>query len=183
MRRLAILIAAGSMSVMAAAEHGAERVTLWKAVNFALLAGGLGYLLHKKGGAFFGGRTEQIQKGIAEAARIKTDAEARYAEMERRLEGLAAEIESLRKTAREESAAEGERVRQETGRELRKIQEQAGQEIAAAARAARQELQAHAAELAVRLAEQKIRQRMTPEIENQLVAATVRELERAGRVS
>jgi len=191
---VAILIAAAALAWMPATQHdpghrqakqerGSDHVTLWKLVNFVLLAGGLGYLIGKKGRGFFRLRTAQIQKGIAEAARIKAEAEARYAGVERRLAGLGAEIESLRKSAREESLAEGERVHQQTERELKKIRAQAEQEIAAAAKAARQELQACSAQLAVRLAEQKIRQQMTADIETQLVASTIRELERVQRAS
>jgi len=154
-----------------------DHITAWKLANFILLAGGLGYLIYKKGGAFFRARSEQIRKGIAEAARFKEEAEARYADIEQRLAGLTAEIEHLRKTAREESAAEGERVRLETERNLKKIQAQAEQEIASASKAARQDLRAYSAELAIRLAEQRIRARMTAEIEDQLVASTIAELQ------
>jgi F0F1-type ATP synthase membrane subunit b/b' len=83
----------------------------------------------------------------------------------------------LRKTAHEESGAEGERVRLETERNLKKIQAQAEQEMASAVKAARQELRAYSAELAIRLAEQSIRGRITAEIEDQLVASTIAELE------
>lgn len=154
-----------------------DHTTAWKLANFVLLAGGLGYLIYKKGGAFFRARSEQIREGIAEAAKFKEEAQARYAQIEQRLAGLTAEIEHLRKTAREESGAEGERVRLETERNLKKIQAQAEQEIASAFKAARQELRAHSAELAIRLAEQSIRGRITAEIEDQLVASTIAELE------
>lgn len=154
-----------------------DHTTAWKLANFVLLAGGLGYLIYKKGGAFFHARSEQIRKGIAEAAKFKEEAQARYAQIEQRLAGLTTEIEHLRKTAREESGAEGERVRLETERDLKKIQAQAGQEMASAFKAARQELRAYSAELAIRLAEQSIRGRITAEIEDQLVASTIAELE------
>jgi F-type H+-transporting ATPase subunit b len=154
-----------------------DHTTAWKLANFVLLAGGLGYLIYKKGGPFFHARSEQIRKGIAEAAKFKEEAQARYAQIEQRLAGLTAEIEHLRKTAREESGAEGERVRLETERNLKKIQAQAEQEMASAVKAARQELRAYSAELAIRLAEQSIRGRITAEIEDQLVASTIAELE------
>jgi F-type H+-transporting ATPase subunit b len=158
-----------------------DHTTAWKLANFVLLAGGLGYLIYKKGGAYFRTRSEQIRQGIAEAARFKGQAEARSAQVEQRLAGLSAEIENLRQIARQESLAEGERVRLETERALGKIQAQAEQEIVSAVKAAHQELKAHSAELAVRLAEQAILRRITPEIEDRLVASTIGELERCQR--
>ena len=51
----------------------------WKWANFALLAGGLGYLISKHAGPFFRSRTEEIQKGIQDAAKVRAEAEARAA--------------------------------------------------------------------------------------------------------
>lgn len=157
-------------------EHGAASLTGWKWANFALLAAGLGYLIAKKAPAFFQGRTADIRKGIAEAAGLKAGADARAAEIERRMASLGAEVEALRATARQEMEAENQRLRAETERHLAKIQEQAEQEIASAAKAARQELKSHAAELAIRLAERQLRGRMTAEAEQGLVAGFVHDL-------
>jgi F-type H+-transporting ATPase subunit b len=146
-------------------------------VNFAILAGALGYGISKKAGAFFGSRNRAIQEGIAEAARFRGEAEARAAEVDRRLSKLASDIEELRRNAREEMAAEGERIRLETERGLRKIQAQAEQEIVSAGKAARQELKAYSAQLALDAARHKIRSRLTPAIEDSLVRSFVDELE------
>lgn len=156
--------------------HGAENIALWKMANFVLLAGALGWFFWKKGGPFYRARTEEIQRGIAQATKLREEAEARYREMVRRLASLGAEIESLRKAAREESAVEGERVRDETHRELEKVRVQAETEIAAAAKAARAGLRAFSAELAVSLAERRIRERITPDADNGLIAAAVQQL-------
>lgn len=156
-------------------ETGAH-VTLWKLANFLILAGVAGYFLYKKGGGFFAGRTAGIQRGLVEAAQLKAQAEARYADMERRLAGLAVEIEALRQQAGEESGAERRRVCQDTERDLQKLQAQAEQEIAAMAKGARQQLRAYSAELAVGLAAGKIHARLTPETDRALVASLVREL-------
>jgi len=78
----------------------------WKWANFAILAIGLGYLIRKSAPAFFKQRSEEIQKGIADAAREKKDAEVRAAAIELRLKGLDKEIEALRTNARAEIAAD-----------------------------------------------------------------------------
>lgn len=145
--------------------------TAWKIANFVLLAGGLGYLIGKSGGPFFRNRGQEIRRGIAEATRMKEEAEARAAEVERRMAGLEAEIEALRANAGAEMRAEAERVHQETAAQIARVQSHAEQEIASAAKAARQQLKAYSAELAVELAERKIRARLTPPIDESLVDA------------
>ncbi len=123
------------------------------------------------------GRTKEIRRGIDEARSLKKDAEARCQQIEQRLGQLGAEIERFRRQASQESAAEGERLRQETERALEKIRAQAEQDIAAAAKASRQELRAYAAELAVNLAAQRIRDQLTPEAEAALISAMLHSLE------
>jgi len=156
---------------------------LWAWANFAMLAGALGYLIVKKGRPWFAARSYAIRKEIAEAKEILAEAEARAAQIDRRLAGLEADIEALRQTARREQAAEAERIRRETAADLARIHEHGAREIDAAGKAARVELKRYAARLAVDLAEQKIRRQMTVDLQSALVANFVRGLDRpsAGR--
>ena len=59
--------------------------------------------------------------------------------------------------------AESERIRRETEHHLQRIREQSVQEMELMTRAAKDELRKYAAELAIGLAEQRIRFRMNPE--------------------
>jgi F-type H+-transporting ATPase subunit b len=179
-----VLVLAGACAVPLVAQHEAasqhgessDHTTLWKFGNFIILIGAAAYFLYKRGGAFFAGRTEEIRRGLTEAAKLRAEAEARYADMERRLAGLGEEIEKLRRLAHEESGAEGERLRRATEQEMKDIQAQAQREISAAAKAARQHLRAFSAELAIGLAAGRIRARLTPEADGALVASMVHEL-------
>ncbi|MCL4852980.1 MAG: hypothetical protein KJZ78_16600 [Bryobacteraceae bacterium] len=162
----------------AAEEHDTGNITLWKIVNFALLAAGLGYLTKKFGLPLFQARTLSIQSGIAEASRLRQDAEARARELEQRMASLATEIDHMRENARQEISAEADRVRMETEQQLSKVQAHAEQEIEAAAKASRQELKAYSAELALRLAESRIRARLTPDTQDALVDSFIADLER-----
>ncbi|NUN03445.1 MAG: hypothetical protein HUU41_20245 [Bryobacteraceae bacterium] len=159
-------------------EHGMGNITLWKIVNFTLLAAGLGYLTRKFGLPFFQARTLSIQSGITEASRLRQEAEARARELEQRMASLATEINHMRENAREEISAEAGRIRMETEQQLSKVQAHAEQEIEAAAKASRQELKAYSAELALRLAESKIRARLTPGTQDVLVDSFIADLER-----
>jgi F-type H+-transporting ATPase subunit b len=169
----------------AAAKHGEGHAEApmpneiwWKWANFAILAAGLGWLIGKNAGPFFRSRTEEIQAGIREASAAREEAEARAAAIEKRVANLSAEVETLRQKSREEIAREGERVRAETETHMAKIQAQAEAEIASAAKHATQELKAHAAQLALGMAERQIVSRMNPQSQDELTAAFTKELER-----
>jgi F0F1-type ATP synthase membrane subunit b/b' len=159
---------AGTTQTRQAAEPGDPWIR-WKWINFLILVGGLGYMAAKFAPPMFRARSEELQQALAGAAQVKKDAEAQAANIEQRLMNLQIEIENLRQNARTEAAAEGERIRQETDRRLTRIQEQSVQEIVVMMRAARLDLRKYSADLAVRLASQRMRARMTPEIEQNLV--------------
>lgn len=156
--------------------HGNESVQTWKLVNFGLLAVGLGWVIAKNAGPFFRGRTETIRQAIDEARQIRADAEARAAEIDRRLASLGSEIEKMSASAREEMSAESSRIQEETRRLSARLQAQAEQEIASAGKNAEAELHAHAARLALDLAEKKVRARMTPDLQGSLVERFVASL-------
>ena len=151
-----------------------ETILLW--ANFALLAIGLGYLIKKYGAPFFADRSERIQREIVEAAKVKADAEARSAEVDRRLANLQADLAALRVESRQELDSMERLATAKTSAEMAKIQSNAEQEIAAAGKAARLELKRYSAELAVNLAAEKIRARMTPEAQEALAGDFIKDI-------
>jgi F-type H+-transporting ATPase subunit b len=160
-------------------EHAAEAEEpsiLWKWINFAILAGGLGYLMAKTLPKVFAERTSEIQKNITEAQQVKRDAEARAAQMDARLKALGADIETFRKQAATEMQQEGERIRQETTAQIKKVEQQAALEIEAAGKTATRELRQYSAELALKLAEERVRARLDAASESALVDGFVKEL-------
>jgi len=144
--------------------------------NFLLLAGILGYFIGKNAGPFFAARTAGIRKDMDESLRQRQDAEAVAAEVSRRLANLEAEISALKARSENEGKAESARIAQQTEAEIAKVQAHAQQEIEAAGKAARSSLRKYSAELAMGLAEQKVRARMTPATEDALVQGFVRNL-------
>lgn len=140
----------------------------WKWANFAILALGLGYLIAKNVPPMFRKQSDEIQSALAEAAKIKQDAAAYAASVEARLAALQSEIQKLRESARADMTAESERVRRETEHHLQRIREQSVQEVALMTRGAKDGLRKYAAELAIGLAEQRIRARMNPATQEQL---------------
>ena len=148
----------------------------WKWANFLILAGVLGYMISKVAGNLYRTQSEGITRGIAEATKIRQDAEARAAEIEKRLAGIQGDIEALRSQARAEMTAESERISRDTEHQLKRLQQQSEQEIELMTRVARQQLKAYSAELALELAEQQIRGKMNPETQNSLVRAFAQDL-------
>jgi len=148
----------------------------WEIANFVILAGFLGYMISKHAPKFFQARSEQIQRSLAEATKAKQDAERRVAEMERRIASLGEEIKRMRAGMRHEMAAEAERIRLETERRIRRVQEQAEQDIESMIKTARRELQMYSAGLALSLAEEQLKGRITSDVENNLVTSFVADL-------
>jgi F-type H+-transporting ATPase subunit b len=158
---------------------GKSSETLFKIVNFVILAGALGYLIRKNAPAFFRARGDEIQRGIREASELRRDAEQRAAGIELRMSNLSGEVEQIRKEAAAEAARESERIQAETAQQLEKIGTKAQEEIASAAKAARHELKMFAAGLAIQLAAERIRSGMTPEAQDALIDGFVSDLQKS----
>jgi F-type H+-transporting ATPase subunit b len=153
-----------------------ESILLW--VNFAILVGGLAYLVKKYGAPFLAARSQKISQDIVEAARVRKDAEARSAEVDRRLANLESDLAALRVESQKELESQRRHAAGRSAAEMAKIHEHAEQEIAAAGKLARLELKRYSAELALALAAQKIRARMTSNTQDALVSGFVKDLGR-----
>jgi len=167
-----------------AGEHATEAhekkeegsLEIWKWVNFLLLAGGLGYMIGKNAGPFFASRSASIRKDMEDSLQRRQEAEARAAEVDRRLASLESQISTLRAESDRELKTGAERTSRQTAEDIAKIQAHASQEISSAGKQARSELKRYSAELAMGLAEQKVRARMTPGTQDALVDSFVRDL-------
>jgi len=147
-------------------------------LNFAVIFFAIAGLLRKKLPGYFGGRTAMIQKGIEEARKTSEDARRRLADVEGRLSRLDTEIASMRREADENAKAEEQRILAAGEEEHRRIVASAEQEIEMTANAARRELKAYVAELAVELAEKKIR--VSKDADEALVRAFTTQLGKDG---
>jgi F-type H+-transporting ATPase subunit b len=151
------------------AEHAAEEEhhsvwagLLWPTVNFAILAGALWYFLKDPIANYLRDRHSGIRKDLVEAANLKATATAQLAEIDRKLQALPGEIETLRTRGTEEIAAEEARIATLAATERDRLLEQTRREIDLQLRIAKRELVEHAAELAVQLAGDRIQRQITP---------------------
>jgi F-type H+-transporting ATPase subunit b len=126
-------------------------------INFAVMAGIILWAGRKFLPTWMQSRTLAIQKAMQEAQKASAESRQKLAEIESRLQKLDAEIAAMRDAAEKEGAAEEARIHAAAKEDAHKIVVTAEQEIAAAAKAARRQLTAHAADLAVGLAQKQIR--------------------------
>ena len=147
-------------------------------LNFAVIFFAIGGLMRKKLPGYFSGRTAAIQKGIEEARKMSEDARRRLADVEGRLSRLDAEIASMRSEAEENAKAEEQRILAAGEEERKRIVASSEQEIEMAANTARRELKSYVAELAIELAEKKIR--VSKDTDEALVRAFTTQLGKDG---
>lgn len=125
--------------------------------NFAVIGIVIFWAARKYLPGIFRDRTAAIQKAMQKAQKASEEARRKLAEIESRLQKLDVEIGMMRDAAEKEGTAEEARIQAAAQEDAHKIVAAAEQEIAAAAKAARRMLTAHAAELAVGLAQKQIR--------------------------
>jgi F0F1-type ATP synthase membrane subunit b/b' len=159
----------------AAGGHGAEGAdhgksshqseSVWavpgRIFNFAVLIGGLIYLLRSPLAQHLASRSQQIRGGLEAARTTSATATAQLAELDRRLQALPAELEALRKKGVEEIAAEEKRIQAKAEAERKRLVEEMQRDVDVRVRVARKALAEHAADLAVGLAGDRVRQTIT----------------------
>ena len=157
--------------------HGHETIYRW--INFALLAGGLFFVLRKPMAAFFSDRSASIRKSLEEGRKALEASQAQLKAVEEKLQHLDAEIAEFRLAAAREMGEERERMRQAAALEAEKLLQAARSQMDTAAKAAQLELRFYAAHLAVELAEELIRQRLDDAARQRLVGQFLARLEAA----
>jgi F-type H+-transporting ATPase subunit b len=169
-----------------AAGHGTEAAhpeSIWTTIarlfNFAVLAGGLIYLLRSPLAQHLASRSQQIRGGLEAAREATATATAQLAELDRRLRTLPAELEALRAKGVEEIAAEERRIQAKAEAERKRLIEEMQRDVDIRVRVARKALAEHAADLAVGLAADRVRQTITDADQARLIdryAAEVKDI-------
>jgi F0F1-type ATP synthase membrane subunit b/b' len=157
------------------AGHGTEQhgesiwATIGRLFNFAVLVGGLIYVLRSPLAQYLANRSQQIRGGLESARATSATATSQLAEIDRRLQSLPAELEALRKRGVEEIAAEEQRIQAKAEAERKRLVEEMQRDVDVRVRVARKALAEHAADLAVGLAAERVRQTITDADQARLV--------------
>ncbi len=178
---LAALLACFAASGSEAAEgHGSahgDPLLPYKFLNFSVLALGLGYVFIKFGVPALRSQQSEIAESLTASAKRAEEAAREAKAIEARIGNLDQDLAALREKAKAELAAESARLAAETEAHAAKIQQAAAMEIEAAAKSARGDLKAYAADLAITLAAEKLRNRLDAPAQARLADAYIKRLE------
>jgi F-type H+-transporting ATPase subunit b len=160
-----------------AAEQGHPIVDMIaRLVNFGILAGSLWWLLKSPIRQYLDDRGKQIRSDLVNAAEMKQSAAAQIEEIDRKMQALPGELDALRAQGAREIAAEEERIRTAAAAERERLLEQARREIDMQVKVAERQLVAHAADLAVGVASERIKKNITDDDQKRLVDRYVQQL-------
>ena len=161
-----------------AAEAGHEGIlpTVARLFNFAILAGVLVYFLRRPIQEYLQTRSQQIRQDLVTAAEMRRAATTQLEQIQRRMTELPAELESLKTRGAEDIAAEQARIAETAKAERERLLDQTRREIQMRLRVARRELTEHAAQLAVQVAEQRIKRQITPDDQLRLIDRYARQV-------
>lgn len=120
------------------------------------------------------GRAARIKKDIETSAALHKDAEQRYAALTARLDGFDGELKAMKAQAEEEAVREREEILARAGREARLIEEATARTIRSEVAKARTELRQEAVQLAIRVAEQRLRVQLRAEDEERYASEFLR---------
>jgi F0F1-type ATP synthase membrane subunit b/b' len=182
-KRLVLILGCAAVALYAqegheAAHGGGDSQLIYKWINFAILAGGLGYLVIKAGVPALKAQQKSILDGLDQATGRAEAAQKKAAEAEKQIAGLETAVAAVRAKAEAELKAEAVRLQQETASQMAKLEQTAAQEIESAGKNAAQQVRAEAARLALELASARIAQQMTPETQGALVGRFIGSLEK-----
>jgi F-type H+-transporting ATPase subunit b len=154
----------------AEAPHGQTLLqSIAKVVNFAILGGVLFYFLKTPLNTYLASRATQIRQDLVTASELRAAASAQLAEIEKKMQALPAELEALKARGAEDVKSEQARIAQAAAAERERLIAQTHREIDTRLRMARRQLTEHAAGLAVKIAEDRIKRTITPEDQLRLV--------------
>jgi len=148
-----------SVKAVAAKTGLSQEAVYWSflVINFAILFGVGFWIVRKVLPTGFAPRSAEIQKGIEEARKASAEANARLSEIEGRLARLDTEVAAIRTAAEADFSIEEQRIKAAAEQDARNVIAAAEQEINAATRVAQRELKSFVANLAVGMAEKKIK--------------------------
>lgn len=153
--------------------------TIAKLANFAILAFVLIYFLKSPIAGYLVSRGAQIRQELVTAAETRATATAQLAEIQKKLQTLPGELEALKRQGAEDVRAEQVRIAQAAATERERLIEQTHREIDARLRIARRALTEHAAQLAIGIAETRIKRSITRDDQLRLVDRYTAQLKEA----
>ncbi|MHB8885583.1 MAG: F0F1 ATP synthase subunit B family protein [Methylovirgula sp.] len=151
----------------------------WVFIGFILFIGVLGYFkVHKTVGTTLDGRAARIQKELAEAARLRAEAEELLASFEKKKTEAEAEAAAIIKQAETEAELIAREAHDRVAEFIRRRTKQAEEKITAAETAAAAQVRAAAADAATKAAEIVLKTEAKGSFGEQLIANGIADVKR-----
>ena len=142
---------------------------IYRCFNFALMVGLLAYFVTKPIRKGLKGRTEEIEKTLADAESAKAAAEAKHKEYSDKLAKATEEIAGITEAIRREGELERDKIIAAAKDMADKIEQEADNKAAGVVAKARIELREEASRLAVELAEDMLKKQVSADDQKRLV--------------
>jgi F-type H+-transporting ATPase subunit b len=171
-------LASGGEGGEGEAQQSLFKAYFWPVINFLFLIVLMVYMLKKmdiKG--YFKKRTELIEQTLKEAKEARELAQKALAEVEERLKVKDTEIQEIIQSAKHSGEREKTRLAEEGEKMKEKILEQAKTNIDFEVKKAKEAIKAEAVDIALELAEKKLREKLTREEQMKLLEESVAKIE------
>ncbi len=165
----------GEHSAAEEAAHRKEFIYEW--VNLLLLAGVLLWVGRKPVQEYLGARRNAIAKNIASSEQLLHEAEQKLAEWNAKAARLDADVNEILSATRKSAEAERAAILADAEATASRVRQSAAGVVERELRAARESLRAEAAELAVSLAAQLLREQVNADDRNRLVDEFIAKVE------
>jgi len=171
----ALLLISASVALASAGEghHVDSGVLLkdfiYRCFNFAVMVGILAYFITKPIRNGLAGRRQGIEKTLSDARTAKGEAEAKFAEYDRKLSKAAAEIEEIYAGIKAEGELEREKILANAREMAEKIKLEAQKSAANEVSKAQAQLRQDAARMAIEIAEELLKKNFTGKDHSRLV--------------
>jgi F-type H+-transporting ATPase subunit b len=142
---------------------------LYRILNFSIVVAILVYFLRKPIKKGLAGRSEEIEKALAEAKKVKEEAEAKFAEYDRKLDQATEEIAEISDAIRREGELEKQKIIENAKQMAIIIEKNAEKAADMEIAKARRELQKEASKLAVEMAKKMLEQNFTKDDDTRLI--------------
>lgn len=150
---------------------------IFRVINFAILAGALIWVWRKYGSGFLAGRRQEIIESMEKAEKARADAEAKFKEYQAKLANLDKEIAEIKDSFNVHGKKEKEMIIAKAREEIEKIKQAVEFSTAQEVEKAKAQLRQETALLAVNLAEEILKKKISAEDQKRLITDYLRQME------
>ncbi len=172
-----ILLLAATLALAKEGPASGSTEFIGKIINFILLFGGLAYLLFQPLKRFLEKRTEQVEKALQEAETSNEETLKKLEDIKKRLANLKEEVAAIEKEGKVEGNLAKEKIIKEAQLELARIKNFTQEEIKMLTLAGLKEIREYTAELATAIALERIKERMTPQMQSKIFDKSLKNIE------